>query len=276
LTIKKSPLAALDDLKPFRSYIGLSVGGNPGQSRSVEILQVNATDYVPGTRRIGWVTHDAYILDASLEHEVHSSSLDSWSGFGVIEFPIDVQWLASLSAADIRAAIARHDAHEPSAPLTSFVRADAPMIPAGFVPRVTVRMLFYGGGDGRVSFALHDAVFGTGATSTIEMERFGHVLIRATLTPTASRTPAPGHVHADFTGTLAMHVEFGGRIVERSYPVSGPIDLEDDTVIAPLGFTIPGASCPSKECDLRKLDLGPKLTIVMSGIEPFDVRYDCE
>lgn len=274
--IKKAPLAPLDDLKPFRSYIGLSVSGTPGQARSVEIVEVSATDYVAGTRRIGWVTHDAYTLDASLEHETHSSSLESWSGFGVIEFPIDVQWLASSSPADVRAAIARHDAQQPSVPLTSFVPADAPMIPVGFVPRVTVRMLFDGGGDGRVSFALHDAVLGSGASSTIEIEHAGRVVIRATLTPTATRAPAPGHVHADYTGTLAMHVEYGGRVVDRSYPVSGPIDLEDDTVIAPVGFKIPGASCPSRECDLRKLDLGPKLGIRMMGIEPFDARYDHE
>jgi hypothetical protein len=274
--VEKKPLAALDDLKPFRSYTGITIGGSPGQARPVEIVEVSATDYTPGTRRIGWVFHQAYILDAKLETVAHSSPEDDWSGFGVIEFPPDVQWLASSSPADVRAAIERHDAHEPSPPLTSFVPADAPMIPAGLVPRITVRMLFYGGGDGRVSFPLHDAVFGSGVTNTIEIERFGKVSIRATLTPTTPRTPAPGHVHADYTGTLAMHVELDGKTVERSYPVSGPIDVEDDTVIAPVGFRIPGASCPSNECELRKLVVGPKLTVDMQGIEPFDSRHDHE
>jgi hypothetical protein len=53
---------------------------------------------------------------------------------------------------------------------------------------------------------LADAVFGEGASASCEL-RVSGARVRATLTPAAPRTPAPGRAGVEYVGTLT--VRFG-------------------------------------------------------------------
>jgi hypothetical protein len=279
------PLAVLDDLKPCRYYGALVVNDNADGTHTIDTVTVMATDYAPGTRRVGWIWHSVQTLDARFQRVVRTNIMDDWSGWGRLEFPADVQWLgvadnAYAYDAAARNAIARHVAGEPSPTLASFVPSEAPMVPDGFVPRVTLRIL--GGGELRVSFVLHDVVFGDGATATRDLDD-GRLHIAVKLAPDAPRAPTAGRTTAAFKGTLSVHVEDDrGRAVDRSFAVTGPIELEGETVIAPSGFAIAHVTpklCGALDCSLPTVTLPaaegrPARSIHLEHISPFDVRFD--
>jgi hypothetical protein len=277
------PLAVLDDLKPCRYYSALVVNDNKDGTHTIDTVTLMATDYAQGTRRVGWIWHNVRTLDARFERVVDQNIMADWSGWGLLEFPADVQWLgltevASADKAAERKAIARHVAGEPSPTLASLVPAEAPMVPDGFVPRVTLRML--GVGELRVSFVLHDIVFGDGVTATRDLDD-GRLHIAVTLTPDAPRAPTAGRATAEFKGTLAVHLEDDrGHAVDRSVAVTGPIELEGDTVIAPSGFQIAHVTpklCGALDCMFETLTLPAAggreaRSIHLEHISTFDVR----
>jgi hypothetical protein len=278
----------LDDLKPYRSYGALVVRDNADGTHTVTINTFTPTDYAHGTRGMGWISQDVRTFDARLEHLVPTHSfMDFWSGWGVLEFPADVQWLgvgkdAFADDATLRRAIARHASREPSPTLASFVPADAPMVPDGYVTRVTLRTL--GVGDTRASFVLHDVVFGDGATVTVTRDLDdARLQMRFTLAPDARRLPARGRSTAQFTGTLAVHLEDEhGRTLDHSFAVTGPIELEGETVFAPTGFALVQVEpklCGGLDCMPTTLKLpaaaGHKArSIYLQYISLFDGRYD--
>jgi len=275
----------LDDLKPCRVYGALVVNDNADGTHTIDNVTVMATDYAPGTRRIGWIWHRVRTLDARFERLVRSDIMDDWSCWGLLEFPVDVQWLgvgdhAFADETAERNAIARHVTGEPSPTLASFVPADAPMVPDGFIPRVTLRTL--GFGEVRMSFVLHDVVFGNGAAATRDLDD-GRLHVTVELAPDAPRVPAAGRATAAFTGTLAVHFQDDrGRAVDRSFAVTGPIELEGDTVIAPSGFTIAHVTpklCGALDCMLPTLTLPAAdgrqaRSIHLEHLSPFDARHD--
>jgi hypothetical protein len=76
--------------------------------------------------------------------------------------------------------------------------------------------------------------------------------MRAVLTPSVPSSPASARRHDAYSGTLAVHVDDGrGHDWEHVYPAHGAIDLEGDTVVAPAGLEVPGASAPSPAYDAR-------------------------
>jgi hypothetical protein len=224
-----------------------------------------------GTQRFGWFATVRVMMDESLTRIL--GDVDRTSGLGVIELPGGAQWLAlppgngmrfalvdagprPLSA-QIAAAAQRYDAGAPpqlpTAPLD-----DAAMLPPGHVSRVVAKVNVIdrrswraGVHDLVASLDLHDAVFGAGASADAELvESDAHYQLHATLTPQTPRAPAPGRTTARYAGTLTLHVESDhGHVWDRTYPASGPIELEGDTVVAPAGLVLPGASTPSPEAD---------------------------
>jgi hypothetical protein len=160
-------------------------------------------------------------------------------------------------AGDIAAAARRFDSHEPGPALASLVPADAPMLPVGFVPHVVakVHLSMRDSSDLIAALDLRDAVFGTGASGDATLPA-GYKL-HATLTPEAPRAPVPGRTSDRYAGTLLLRLEDDrGHRWERAYRATGGIELEGDTVVAPRGLSIPGASSPSPEAEARHGKLG--------------------
>jgi hypothetical protein len=244
-----------------------------GLSRTVTVQEFVARDDSRGTQRGGWFATAKVAADASLAHI--TSIVEETSGFGTIELPGTAQWLvpppslgdklflyhggAMKLAEDIAAAARRFDSHEPGPALASLVPADAPMLPVGFVPQVTAKvhlsMRDYDNSNLIAELNLHDAVFGTGASGEATLPA-GYKL-HATLTPEAPRAPVAGRTSDRYAGTLLLQLEDGrGHRWERSYRATGGIELEGDTVVAPAGLSIPGASAPSPEEQARHGKLG--------------------
>jgi hypothetical protein len=214
-------------------------------------------------------------MDESLRRVL--GTLDSMSGLslGTTEVTGDAQWLAvppgngmklilvsdgpQSLASEVGDAAQRFARGAKGPALASLVPADAPMLPPGFVPRVAARVTIIGVthsppsdvAEVRAPIELHDAVFGSGASgdgeATLSGERYR---VHVALTPDAPRAPMPGRSDAKFTGALAVRVEDDhGHAWDHTYPAHGPLDLEGDTVVAPWGVGLPGASSPSPEAD---------------------------
>jgi hypothetical protein len=204
--------------------------------------------------------------------------VEEQSGFGVIELPADAQWLVlppgdgrnlllrsggvlRLSS-QIAEAAQRYDAKAKAPTLESFVPADAPLLPPGFVSRVVAKVSLYGRvADGPGSndldlvapLDLHDAVFGAGASAdaTLDLGQIRYTL-HATLTPSSPRSPTSARTTDAYAGTLVVHVEDDrGHAWQHAYPASGRVELEGEAVVAPYGLQIPGASGPSPEYEAR-------------------------
>lgn len=244
-----------------------------GLSRTVTVQEFVARDELRGSQRGGWFATTKVAADSSLAHV--TSIVEETSGFGLIELPAMAQWLvpppslgdklflyhggAMALADDIAAAARRFDSHEPGPALASLVPADAPMLPVGFVPQVTAKVQLLIRDDDNSNLIakldLRDAVFGTGASGDATLPT-GYKL-HATLTPEAPRAPVPGRTSDRYAGTLLLRLEDDhGHRWERSYRATGGIELEGDTVVAPNGLSIPGASSPSPEADARHGKLG--------------------
>jgi len=244
-----------------------------GDFRSVQVEELIAHDFTPGTRRMGWKAQVTFAMDGSLSKIVRT--VEHMSGFGVIEVPANAQWVelpqqgngrAMLVtaptpelAAKIGEAAQRFAAKQASPAVASLVPPGGPMLPDGYVADVSARISIYGRTNSgnafdrelHVPLGLAAAVFGDHAAgeavASVDDRRY---TVRVVLTPAAPRKPTPGHTSDRYAGTLAVHVDDNqGHAWDHTYPASGKIELEGDQVVAPAGLEIPGASAPSKEND---------------------------
>lgn len=234
-------------------------------------------------------------MDESLRRVL--GTLDTMSGLslGTTEVTRDAQWLAvppgngmklilvsdgpQSLVSEVGDAAQRFVRGAQGPALASLVPADAPMLPAGFVPRVVAKVTLVGVtqkppsvvAEVRIPIELHDAVFSSGASGDAEATLSGErYRVHAALTPEAPRAAIPGRSDAKFTGTLTLRVaDEHDHAWEHAYPAHGTLDLEGDSVVAPWGIGLPGASSPSPEADALRGQL--------PGLGPYravDLRVD--
>jgi hypothetical protein len=234
-------------------------------------------------------------MDESLRRVLGTLDTTSGLSLGTTEIGRDAQWLAippgngmklvlvndgpKALVSEIGEAAQRFARGARGPALASLVPADAPMLPPGFVPRVVVKVTLVGVthkppsvvAEVRIPIELHDAVFGSGASGDAEATLSGErYRLHAALTPEAPRAPIPGRSDAKFAGALILRVEDEhDHAWEHTYPVHGGLDLEGDSVVAPWGVGLPGASSRSPEADALRGQL--------PGLGPFstvDLRVD--
>jgi hypothetical protein len=241
-----------------------------------EYREVGLYEFIPVSNgRVGWHASQRVTMSADLTHLV-PGAVDRWSGFGQIELPANTQWLSSSGAAattlltaegvsvglvdELSDAAKRFESGAQPVALESIVPAGSPRVPPGLASEVVLTVRLYprgksdagpGGPELNAVFPLRDAVFGTGASSeaqgTIGTTRY---TLRATLTPTPAFMQAPDYRKDKYVGTLFVHVEDdAGGVWEHSYPAKGDIEREGESVVAPTGFVLPGATSPSPEAD---------------------------
>jgi hypothetical protein len=223
----------------------------------------------------GWFATYQVAMDESLQRI--AGTLDSMSGLslGAMEIPRDAQWLAIPPGNGMKLTLvssgpqpftseiadaARRLVQRAKGPTpASLVPADAPLLPPGFVSRVVVKVDLLGVTQTPPSVTarleapieLHDAVFGSGASGDSEAMLGGELYrMHATLIPDTPSIPTPGRSDGKFSGTLTVHIgDQHGHAWEHAYPAHGALDLEGDSVVAPWGIGIPGASSPSREAE---------------------------
>jgi hypothetical protein len=225
------------------------------------------------TQLSGWFAQYQVEMDESLRRVLGTAEYTS--GFGRIAVARGAQWLAiapgngrklalvsdgpaSLTA-EIADAAQRFVEGARGRTLASLVPADAPLLPPGFASRIVAKVKLWArhpaqpAADAQLdaSIELHDAVFGTGASGDGEAMLAGErYRMHATLTPDAQRAPTPGRSRGEFGGSLSLRIEDDhGHAWEHAYPAHSRLDLEGDSVVAPWGIGIPGASSPSPEAD---------------------------
>jgi hypothetical protein len=232
--------------------------------------------------RIGWYATAHLHADGALTRIEDVAEQES--GFGLVNVPASARWvafaappgangttllLASRTPAldEAYLAAARElDAGAPAPALESLVPAgDTALVPAGFAQDVDVEITIYGrasdfddqqGDIYRVTVPVGDAVFGGSATGRTTVEVGNHAFVLAATLTSPPRAPAPERARADFAGTLAITVDGGPRHrFSRSYPVTGPIELEGRTVVAPTGFVLPGGSSSDPAYERRRAAL---------------------
>lgn len=250
-----------------------------GRYRRVTVQEFIALDATPraGNQRSGWFANYQVEMDESLRGVLGTAGY--MHGAGLIEVAHDAQWLpiapgnatklalvsdgpASL-ASEISDAAQRLARGASGLSLASLVPADAPLLPPGFSSRIVARVALRARLPTRpppgakldakleAPIEIRDAVFGTGATGDAETVLAGRrYRLHATLTPEAPLTPSPRLTRGEFRGSLALRIEDeDGQSWQRAYPAHGALDLENDTVAAPWGLAIPGASSPSPEAE---------------------------
>lgn len=198
------------------------------------------------------------------------------SGFGLLHIPAGARWVAytpppgsngnklalgnpsqGLNSALLAAARA-WDAGVAGPTLASLQSSnDTALLPPGFSQKLRVDVTIYGrardfkqqrGGHYYVALPLSDAVFGGSATGKNVVKVGRHAFVIAAKLASPPRSPSPKRAHSHFAGTLTVTLDGGARQrFSRSYPATGPIELEGHTVVAPTGFVLPGARAPSPE-----------------------------
>jgi hypothetical protein len=246
-----------------------------------ELIALGAPGPGRGVTLSGWFARYQVEMDESLQRVLGTAGYTH--GAGMIEVARDAQWLAippgngmkivlisdgpAALASEIADAAQRLARGARGPALASLVPADAPLLAPGFVSRIMAKVTLWArhppgpAPRGDVTEArldapieLHDAVFGTGATGDGETMLAGErYRMHATLTPDAPRAATPGLGGGDFRGTLALHIEDDhGHAWEHAYPAHGRLDLEGDSVVAPWGLGLPGASSPTPESEALK------------------------
>lgn len=255
-----------------------------------------------GKPRLGWHVRSELMMDETLSRI--QGVREEHSGFGVLRLPVDAQLLTDFRGPGSRLLFANQGvlgfsstigeaarrylsgAQAPS--LASVEGGDAALVPPGYVSRVDVAVNLYGNTqDGnrtdvhvlRAGLDLQPAVFGPGASARAEVSLGpSRYTLKATLVPDAPRSRVAGVTTGDYRGTLSIELsDDHGRSFRRAYPASGLIELERDTVVAPYGFTLPGASSPSPEAEALhvRLPASPPLLSVDVYVEvqlDFDAR----
>lgn len=234
-----------------------------GLSRTVTVHELIAHDDRSGTTRVGWYAKVQLAVDESLTKVIGVG--EQWSAFGQFESPAATQWFAvppsdlgtlalagdvQRLAAPILEAARRRLANEPSPTLASLTPEGDALSPPGLVARVEAAVTLYAkprstgsdvlGEELAANLDVRDAVFGAGATGEATRAVGDRVVrLQATLTPAAQREPGLGRSTATYAGTLVVRISDDSREHwERSYAVSGDLELEGDTVIAPYGFSM--------------------------------------
>jgi hypothetical protein len=157
--------------------------------------------------------------------------------------------------AEIAEVARRFDRGLPTTPLAELVPPDQRGIPRSLDPHlrltVTLSVPMRGAPTSKnqaveLPLALHDAVFGPGATGDGTASfGFGRFRVHAALSPATPRTPVAGPERARYQGALTLKVDHddGGHF-ERWYPVDGELEVDGDGVLAPNGLRI---VAPSRE-----------------------------
>lgn len=249
-----------------------------GFYRTVDAVEFIAHDLRTGPSRWGWKASATLIADPRLT--TLNGSAERLSGWSLLELPQEAQWIPAplppaqdgqrLALAEdaptpplatrILEAARQLEAHAPSPRLADLVPADAPLLPASYVPLVVAKVAFSGrpnaGGrsnttEARIPLDLRDAVFGAQATGEVEVPLCKRrIKVRATLTSAAPRTLAPALTTERFAGTLTLNIQDDrGQLWGRLYPAKGELYLQGNQVVAPSGLELPGSSSPSKEHD---------------------------
>jgi hypothetical protein len=276
-----------------------------------EYRAVSVYEFIPhqlqrpdGKPRLGWHVSAKLLMDEALSRVI--ALREEYSGFGVLQLPVDAQLLTPFPSpgyqlsfvnqgtlgfsAAIAEAARRYLARARGPSLAALSEGDDALVPAGYVSRVQVKLNLYGNTqDGRRTdhsallgdLDLREAVFGTGARATasvnVESRRY---TLEATLVPHAPRSPQPGIATDTYHGTLSLKLsDDQGHTFSRTYVASGLLELEGETVVAPYGLTVPGASSGTAEYEARhvKLLAAAPLATVDMDVEvqlSFDARLE--
>jgi hypothetical protein len=151
--------------------------------------------------------------------------------------------------AEIAEVARRFDRGLPTTPLAELVPPDRRGIPRELDPHlrltVTLSVPMRGAPTSKnqaveLPLALHDAVFGPGATGDGTASfGFGRFRVHAALAPSTPRTPVAGLEHERYQGALTLVVDHeGGGHFEQWYPVDGELEVDGDGVTAPNGLRI--------------------------------------
>jgi hypothetical protein len=244
-----------------------------GSYRRVEVHQFVAHYLHTSPTLDGWFGRHELHVDESLTHVLGEGN--ATSGWGSIEVPGPAHWVALTAAenglqgivaiggdvAERVLAVAR--AYDPNAPVPTLaavpVVAPAALLPPGYRARVVLTVTLRGQHPNvatttqvaRIELDVHDAVFGRAAGNADVTLGSVHYNVHATLVPEQPRKAASAREEVPYRGTLHLQIENDrGHTFERDYIASGKVDAEGDSVVAPAGFDLPGASSPSRENDL--------------------------